>query len=66
MYEELGEVYTYEVKDAFSTLFAYVNQVLVKANDDTILSEADKQVMRDSMKVVQKQNNNIGSKILLK
>ena len=66
MHEELGAVYSADVKDAFTTLFGYVNEVLAKADGDNVPTDFDKQIMRDNMNVIKQQNNNIGAKILLK
>jgi len=66
MREELGDAYSAPVEDAFTDLFNLFNGALVKADEDAVPSATDKQIIRDMMKVLKVQNNNVGAKMLLR
>ena len=64
--EELGAVYTPEVKGAFTELLNLVHGVLAKANDDGVPSTQDKQIIRDNINILKAQKSNYGAKTILK
>jgi hypothetical protein len=66
MAEELGAVYTPEVKAAFTELFNLVYGVMAKANDDVTPTAQDKQIIRDNINILKAQKSNYGAKTMLK
>ena len=66
MREELGAAYSAPVENAFTDLFNWVNGVLANADQDSVPTAFDKQIMRDNMNVLKAQKNNVGAKILLR
>ena len=66
MAEELGAVYTPEVKGAFTDLLNLVHGVMAKANDDVAPTSQDKQIIRDNINILKAQKSNYGAKTMLK